>query len=596
MAGLPPHLVHCRAASAGALLLLGHWLAPQAEGFHTHVVPPWAHGGPAVSTRAAPTTGDTADNLTAVGERRRKRERNSGLVEPRAAGVPSVGLAMPFSRGPKGPPVDARGPGHGQKDIEQHVPMFHDLDDTTDAVACMLLGAIAFQMALFYLVNSSKDSIQYYAYHIIGLAISIFTAVMVFDAIHGIVQYNFMSPDSGDGLKVLITMLEVLFWFLVMQACSACFAGAVPWAEQLPATADAPPGEERDRVQNMWLQRKLNIKCWSGMLTHVTGFAAIASWERVQQSDPFSRNFWTAASVVPLGFVCIICMYRLAESVRTWISMYGDGQVTHCEVLWDMVAVEAENDVVTLASSFITVQSLQFACLDVLPDKKGEVTEEMGVEHWGLDFAVLLILAAVMALATFFLFRLAAKIVSSRGGDDMKTRLALIGVNYTSMTFAWSLYFAIKAGLHHYGPGLHPDGIIVKIILALSVSACTFGIIFLLDMLSNLQESGGLTQRAITKIILAKGLLIGFSWEGCFETAFHAISHRAGDWVTCVNLGLSICLCVVVIPAYWKYILPEVEMRLAQFERTGKGRVSLVEDLQATKTRRGTVCVQEPTW
>lgn len=166
----------------------------------------------------------------------------------------------------------------------------------------------------------------------------------------------------------------------------------------------------------------------------------------------------------------------------------------------------------------------------------------------------------------------------------MKTRLALIGVNYASMCFAWFLYFAIKAGLHFFFPRLQTEALTSKIVIALAVSLVSFSIIFVLDAVADQHTAGSEEQRAIAKVILAKGLLIGFSWEGCFATAFHCISHSFGEWVKCTNLGLSVCLCIVVIPAYRQYILPEMERRLAVLHEHNK--TDLVEEVDIKKDWR----------
>mmetsp|Transcript_85600 Transcript_85600/g.227420 ORF Transcript_85600/g.227420 Transcript_85600/m.227420 type:complete len:569 (-) Transcript_85600:127-1833(-) len=461
----------------------------------------------------------------------------------------------------------------------------HTLDGTTGAVSFMLLGAIAFQMALFYLVNWPDEDIQYYTYHIIGLAISIFTAVLVFDAIYGIVEFHF-GIEEGSAVMIVAAAVQMFIWFLIMQYVTAHLAGALPWSTELPAPHEVPEGKERDAVEECWHRRKRGIKCWAGMLTHITGFAAIATWSLIQQSSFFRQSFWSTIVVVPIAFISIFALYHGADWVRYWIAMADDGKISESEELWDEESEEAENDVLALALSFLTVQAFQFWFLGALPDEKG--TLEAGALQrgaWGKDCLFLVVAAVVCGFATYRIFHVVSRLCrDNKKNEDLKTRLALIAVNYTSMCFAWCLYFAVKAGLHYFLPRLETEALTSKIVIALAVSLVTFSIIFILDIVADQHTAGSEEQRAIAKVILAKGLLIGFSWEGCFATAFHCISHGFGDWVKCTNLGLSVCLCIVVIPAYRRYIMPEMERRLAVLHAQNK--TELVEEVEVKKDWR----------
>lgn len=451
----------------------------------------------------------------------------------------------------------------------------HALDRSTTSVSIMLIGAIAFQMGLFYLVNWPDEDIQYYTYHVIGRSISIFTAVLIFDAIHGIVYQFFGVDHSGSRLSIVAGVGQMLSWFVVMQVVTAHVAGALPWNTELADPDELEPGEELEEVKQKWKRREMGLKCWAGMLTHITAFACIATWSLVQQGPFFRQTFWTCLLVVPMAFVFISILYEGATWVRFWISMADDGAISKSEGMWDEESEEAENDVMAMALSYITVQAFQFWFLGVMPDEKGTLPPgalRPGV--WGRDCLFLCVLALASAITTFVAFRRAAKLVfASDSHEFLRTRLATIFVNYTSMCFAWCLYFATKAGLHFFAPKMHIETLVAKIVIALAVSLVSFVIIFFLDFLADQHLDGSDEQRAIAKVILAKGLLIGWSWEGCFATAFHSISHNLGPMVMTSNLGLSFLLCLIVIPAYRHYILPEIEQRLEVLEMANKGAV-----------------------
>jgi len=271
---------------------------------------------------------------------------------------------------------------------------------------------------------------------------------------------------------------------------------------------------------------------------------------------------------VPIAFVSTILLYHGTDWVRYYIVTRGDGKIGHSHVLWDEESEDAENDVIALGLSFVTVQAFQFWFLGKLPDEEGVILPDgegktLPRGRMGLDCMFLVVFAFVTAVATFLLYRLSAKVCRiHQNHSNIKTRLSLIAVNYSSMLFAWSLYFAVKGGLHYFAPERNTEGILARIIVALAVSASAFLLIFILDLVADLQKRGSEVQQALAKVILAKGVLIGNSWECCFTEAFQAITFRCGQWMMLANLGLSICLCLVVIPAYWTYILPEIDSRL----------------------------------
>lgn len=446
---------------------------------------------------------------------------------------------------------------HGDGSTQHHV-----MDRSTAAVSVMLLGAIAFQMGLFYLVNWPDEDIQYYSYHVIGRSISIFISVLVFDAVHDIVEFHFNLHEAPSGVQTLGAAVQMLAWFLVMQVVTAQVSGAMPWCKETPKVEEAKP-EEREEIAAVWARRKLGCACWAGLCTHITAFAAINTWSRIQQGAFFRTNFWSAILVVPIAFVAISLLYEGAEWVRWLIAMAGDGEISASEELWDEESEEAENDVMAMTLSFTTVQAFQFWFLGELPDEKGTLHALATDPRWGWDCLFLVVIALFCAFLTFFVYRWTAKLCATyRSSESTRARLALISINYLSMCFAWCLFYAIKAFVHFAFHRVQTEALTAKIALALVVSLLSFLIIFVLDAIADAQTEGSEEQRAFAKIILAKGLLIGFSWEGCFATAFHCISHGFGEWVKVGNFGLSIALCIVVIPAYRMYILPEMDARL----------------------------------
>ena len=108
---------------------------------------------------------------------------------------------------------------------ERHVTTSHAHEEMTFAVSAMLVSAVCFVMGLFYMVNFPDEDIQYYTYHTVGLAISLFSALLIFAALKSAISHKFLEGD----LTILASLLHALFWFCAMQVGAAYFSGGVSW-------------------------------------------------------------------------------------------------------------------------------------------------------------------------------------------------------------------------------------------------------------------------------------------------------------------------------------------------------------------------------
>merc|ERR1712217_539496 len=107
-----------------------------------------------------------------------------------------------------------------------------------------------------------------------------------------------------------------------------------------------------------------------------------------------------------------------------------------------------------------------------------------------------------------------------------------------------------------------------------------FGFIFLLDMITDMDATGELADKAIASIISSIGILVGFSWERSFDESVHVIaeltSHN-GPWSpTLTKLGLAITIAFGIIPAWRRHILKKfLETQTAKQQSRGSVRKSL---------------------
>jgi len=424
------------------------------------------------------------------------------------------------------------------------------------AVAVMLLGSITFQMSMFYLVNYPDEDIQRYSYQVIGMTISIFSAVLLFQGFNGVIEAHLIERYPKQ--ELLIDMIHMLWWFILMQLVTAVFSGALP-------ILGAAAKFEHD-IHGLRKYRHLNLMCFAKMLAHMTGFAAINAFTTLQETAFFASSSPSSLLILPLAFSSLVIVFRGTDFVRERISN-ADGVIDEHEQLWDQETEESENDVVGLCLSFTTVQSVRYFVAGHLPDKEGDLPDSLVPPR--LEMHGLLLVAIGWAFASLFFSMWLRKKPWRNHKTAAKARYARICQNWLMMCFAWSLLFAADATVQATGYFPSSSGILAKVVVALSVSLASFAVIFVLDRVADSQASAtggreGAVDASIDQIIASKALLIGFTWESAFDTAVDKISKTPGMssngflGPATMKLLLSLLLCLIVIPAFRMYILPTV--------------------------------------
>ena len=251
-----------------------------------------------------------------------------------------------------------------------------EVSDVGFAVAVMLLGSLAFFMSIFYLVNFPDVDIVRYSWHVISSTVSIFCAVLVFQSVNQLVVSYFLDEDEDEtsSRALLVAMLHTIAWFLMLQIVLAVECGAT--TRKAKRVYKTP--EENAEAEE---QSELNIKAAGQLLAHMTGFAAINAFGLVQHTSVFGSTVGGAFAVLPLTAVTMITFFHLLKMVRMKIIL-ADGDTEEEEEKWEDETQEAENEVLSLALSFLTVQAIRYAIVGELPDVEGgweqSVFEEIG--------------------------------------------------------------------------------------------------------------------------------------------------------------------------------------------------------------------------
>eukprot|EP00667_Euglena_gracilis_P006001 EG_transcript_6046 len=406
------------------------------------------------------------------------------------------------------------------------------------AIATMLFGSIAFQMSLFYLVNHPDEDMKKYSWETISSTISIFCSVLTFEGFRGILEWVFLD-SQGAFWKIIGSFAHFLFWLLLMQAMLYWLSGA-----HLPGTGHAQPSH----------QFHCRAKAAALLLAHITGFASINAWAQVQQLPFFAASPWRAFSVVFVAFGALIGLSQATDTWREWKALEGDATKTAHEALWDEEVEEAEDDVVGLTVSFLTIQAIRFAITNELPSLSGELHTKP--THYASFLLLLWSFASVLCVV--FLGPTRNRLAESQKGTTKERFVSGLHV-IASMCFAWSLLHVIRDEVANLSVAQLGEGVLASVIIALIVSGTAFLLIFGLDKLADLDMTDADADDAIKTVILSFGIMVGFSWEKCFDSGMETISEELLAQGNAQHWGkflMAAVLVAIVLPAWRAYILP----------------------------------------
>merc|ERR1719207_532741 len=101
--------------------------------------------------------------------------------------------------------------------------------------------------------------------------------------------------------KFLTNLLHIVCWLALMQLTLAALAGIM-----------GPMVHRPKSMKGMML----NIKCWSVLLAHITGFASLNAWGTLSQAKFFTRNVGTEFLLVPVAVLYLFFLERITDNIR----------------------------------------------------------------------------------------------------------------------------------------------------------------------------------------------------------------------------------------------------------------------------------------
>jgi len=453
---------------------------------------------------------------------------------------------------------------------ERHVTTSHAHEEMTFAVSAMLVSAVCFVMGLFYMVNFPDEDIQYYTYHTMGLAISLFSALLIFAALKSAISHKFLEGD----LTILASLLHALFWFCAMQVGAAYFSGGVSWTSPKSPLELNPDRSDDGRSLHEWRKRRRDVKCWVGILSHLSALGMMDLLGRVQQTAWFAQSPETALLIVPIGFVSNMALFRSVDLVRRFISM-ADDEITFAEEMWNEASMRGENEVVSLALSFLTLQAVQFKIVGQMPNIRGAFPVDFARKCGAPEIARLLGFAGFVTMLILILAPL-SRTLGTISVEGIRRRLPI--TEYAMMLFAWSCLFAIKIVSWIILPDIPPESIVIHITSALVASLLAFAAVFVVDKVADHLLPGHPLHHMLLHVIMANGFLVGFSWETSFSIAINQVGKMLGSKGVALNLTLTFLMVLVVLPAYRLYMIPVIANKGQKLAREGRGFSALYEE------------------
>lgn len=307
---------------------------------------------------------------------------------------------------------------------------------------------------------------------------------------------------------------------------------------------------------------ELNMRCWAVLLGHTTGFASIGLFAQIQHVGFQPGSYlegWRmsqAWSMVLLACGALYLLSQMTNFIRDRVSKADDGFEDPYEDMWDDFTQETEDDVMGLTLSFLVVQCVRgmiVAGSSALPNVEGEMDLTELHPTW---------LQADLLMIVGFVFSFLSVLLKPKRGRV--TRSATIASDFI---FSWCLLFGVETRLA--ASNLFKEEESGMVLLAIIISVLSFVGIWLLDQIADTKMLGDTVSKHIRSKIVALGILIGFSWEKCFDIAVSNVATVVEDELkypaAVTKMFLALLLAGIVVPAWRWFILPTVQ-ELGGFE------------------------------
>jgi hypothetical protein len=271
------------------------------------------------------------------------------------------------------------------------------------------------------LVNFNDDDIRRYTWAITSTTISIFTAVLIFQAVNDLLRAWLQMVGSSKLVICIVQFLQCNLYIGAMQILIGFISGTInreadtddldesKWVVNDPMLQDydseVPESSVRNRsglksvyldefgMEVMVQKKKINLdrrlrrmKCWATLFAHMAGFSAINAGgvlqillvgEEAMRPKPGARpsalQLVYAYGAMAVSNLFIYGVFQLSKRYRQY--QLSKARAAHRKglraKLYDEAVTEAENDLLSLSLSFLCVSAIRFTISGRLPDQEG---------------------------------------------------------------------------------------------------------------------------------------------------------------------------------------------------------------------------------
>jgi len=250
---------------------------------------------------------------------------------------------------------------------------------------------------------------------------------------------------------------------------------------------------------------------------------------------------------------------------------------------YEETVVDAMQDVASLCVSFLIVQACRFNISGVLPNTLG--IEEADYHHNLHCTLGLLFAATFFAICTVVLVCVTSVRPEGEAKDhkeNISLRIICVLQCSCAMSMAWCLLYAIKwETTRSFPPMDNPNAFLSRLMTAVTISLVAFFVISILDMIADSSLTGEKVDMAIIQIISAISILVGFSWEQCFDGGVEVIAAKTPEpWPVYAELAIATFVALLVITPWRRYILQKVII----LERDREAKVEMESKAESVRS------------
>jgi hypothetical protein len=435
----------------------------------------------------------------------------------------------------------------------------------------MLLGSVAFQMAIFYLVNNSDPDIRRFAWVTVGTTIAIFSAVLIYGACHELLDAY---TEEYEEYRVIVSAIHCISWFVVTEIALLLIA---KWknadvdgsgSPKIPTVSVGSLKHGQTQIKRSETRAILDMKCWGGFLGHVTAFAAITVYMQVQRRWHSAAGASAIYLVPVIAALIFLMVFYLTGRIRAAVEAL-DGGESKSDEIWEEVAQEVENDVFAICLSFLLAEVVFFLI-------EGDDYRVRHSYHSNSQIAWCWIAAAVFALGMLGVsyVRVVAERIHGKRRLIGRRRFLDILQSLLAFAFAWCGLAAVSWKCDHFREQMNWTHIWTEVTVAMVVALTSVAAICIIDKLANMESVPDNIEDCIKESVIAFGFLTGFSWEHAFHKSIEDIAaemsgfggFKIGQAWQCFILCIGVV--IIVFPAYRWYIVPTVYRLTEQKEES----------------------------